>query len=117
MCHCTDCQRRTGGAFGVAVFFERERVAVEGGVTHTFERSSASGHPVVFHFCPHCGSNLYRLPARMPRLIGVALGGFEDPAFPPPQQSVWMQDAHDWIVLPGAMPAFQRNPPPRGTSD
>ena len=113
MCHCADCQRRTGSAFSVAVFYERARVTVAKGETRQFERPSASGHRVIFHFCPDCGSNLYWRPARMPDLIGVALGGFADPSFPPPEQSVWMQDHHDWIVLPAGMPAFERNPPPR----
>ena len=29
MCHCIDCQRRTGSAFGVAAFFERDKVRIE----------------------------------------------------------------------------------------
>ncbi|WP_349236418.1 GFA family protein [Bosea sp. UNC402CLCol] len=28
LCHCRECQRRTGSAYGVAAFFAREAVAV-----------------------------------------------------------------------------------------
>ena len=59
MCHCLECQRRTGSAFSVAVFYERGRVRVERGVSAVFERGSASGFPVSFHFCGRCGSNVY----------------------------------------------------------
>jgi hypothetical protein len=113
MCHCLDCQRRTGSAFSVAVFYERGQVQVESGSSSRFERPSASGFPVTFHFCGHCGSNVYWEPARLPELIGVAIGAFADPAFPCPEQSVWTKDKHGWFDLPEGMARFEVNPPPR----
>jgi hypothetical protein len=113
MCHCLDCQRRTGSAFSVAVFYEREKVRVDHGITHSFERNSASGFPVNFHFCPKCGSNIFWEARRLPALIGVAIGAFADPAFPVPEQSVWTKDKHGWIGLPEEMTAFEVNPLPR----
>jgi hypothetical protein len=29
-CHCTECQRRTGAAFGVAAYFEKSQIKPEG---------------------------------------------------------------------------------------
>ena len=113
MCHCRDCQRRTGSLFSIAVFYERGRVGVERGLTNSFERPSASGFPVTFHFCAGCGSNVFWEPARLPELIGVAAGAFADPDFPRPEQAVWTQDKHPWLCLPDDMPAFRENPPPR----
>lgn len=113
MCHCRDCQRRTGSPFSVAVFYERAQVRIGDGAAGTFERESASGHPVRFHFCRRCGSNVYWEAARMPDLLGVAAGAFADPDFPMPQQSVWTADKHAWIVLPAEMATFDANPPPR----
>ena len=110
MCHCLDCQRRTGSAFSVAVFYAREQVTVESGASQWFERPSASGFPVRFHFCGQCGSNVYWEPARLPELIGVAIGAFADPAFPSPQQSVWTRDKHEWLELPAAIRAYELNP-------
>lgn len=113
MCHCEQCQRRTGSAFSVAVFYERGRVTLAKGSAKTYQRPSASGFPVTFSFCPRCGANVFWEPARMPHLIGVAIGAFGDPAFPGPEQSVWTQDKHDWLPLPDGLPAFDQNPPPR----
>ncbi len=106
MCHCLDCQRRTGSVFSVAVFYERSRVRVKSGTPVSFERASASGFPVLFHFCGQCGSNIYWEPARLPDLVGVAVGAFADPSFPPPEQSVWTNDKHAWIRLPAKMVTF-----------
>ena len=114
MCHCLECQRRTGSAFSVAVFYERSSVRVERGTSRVFERGSASGFPVRFHFCGRCGANVYWEPARMPDLLGVALGAFADASFPQPEQSVWTKDKHAWISLPEDMATFESNPPPRG---
>ena len=116
MCHCLDCQRRTGSAFSVAVFYERDRVRVDSGTSVVFERGSSSGYPVRFHFCGDCGSNVYWEPARLPDLIGVALGAFADPSFARPEQSVWTKDKHTWLDLPEDMPTFTVNPPPRGST-
>jgi hypothetical protein len=103
----------TGSAFSVAVFYERRSVRVESGTAIVFERESASGFPVKFHFCGRCGSNVYWEPARMPDLVGVAVGAFADPNFPSPEQSVWTNDKHAWLSLPANMPTFELNPPPR----
>ena len=113
MCHCLDCQRRTGSAFSVAVFYERDRVRIESGTSSCFARPSASGFPVTFHFCGRCGSNVYWEPARLPELIGVAIGAFADPGFACPEQSVWTRDKHGWFDLPEDMARFEANPPPR----
>ena len=113
MCHCLECQRRTGSAFSVAIFYEREKVRVAGEAAETYVRDSASGYSVTFHFCRRCGSNVWWEPARMPRLIGVALGALEDPSFPAPEQSVWTQHKHPWLHLPADLRVYSANPPPR----
>jgi hypothetical protein len=116
MCHCVECQRRTGSAFSIAVFYERESVRVVGGSPENFERQSASGYPVVFHFCRRCGSSVWWEPARMPELIGVAVGAFGDPNWPQPEQSVWTQHKHEWLQLPDNLRVFAANPPARSDS-
>ncbi len=99
MCHCEDCQRRTGSAFSIAAFYSREAVTPQG-VSRAWSRPSLAGPAVTFHFCPECGSSVWWEPARMPERIGVAVGAFADPDFPAPEQSVWTRDKHRWITLP-----------------
>jgi hypothetical protein len=55
-------------------------------------------------------------PERMPHLIGVAVGAFADPSFPQPEQSVWTNDKHAWLSLPGDIRTFPTMPPPRSPS-
>jgi hypothetical protein len=102
ICHCDDCRRRTGSAFGLSAFFPRDRVAVEG-PDKLFTRNSDSGFEVVFHFCPQCGSTVCWEPTRKPDLIGVAVGAFADPSYPMPDQSVCDEKRHSWIAFPASM--------------
>jgi hypothetical protein len=107
MCHCADCQRRTGSAFSVALFFPRSQVNLEGCSPGYFERGSASGYPVKFCFCRRCGSNVYWEASRMPDLVAVALGAFADKDFAAPVQSVWTKDKHHWLSLPETIIQFE----------
>jgi hypothetical protein len=113
LCHCLDCQRRTGSAFSIAVFYERNSVVIGQGTPRSFERLSASGFPVTFYFCSGCGSNVFWEPSRLPHLVGVAAGAFADPCFRTPEQSVWTKDKHAWLNLPDEMVTFEVNPLPR----
>ena len=114
MCHCEDCQRRTGSAFSIAAFFERGSVErVSGGAT-TFTRGSASGHPVAFHFCPNCGTSILWESDRAPETCGIAAGCFADLDFPAPGSSVYEEAMHSWLALPSVAEHYDQalSPPP-----
>jgi hypothetical protein len=96
LCHCLACQKRTGSSYGIAAFFERPDVRVDG-ASKCYTRDSDRGFPVSFHFCPDCGSTVYWEPQRMPALIAVGVGCFADPAFPAPTQAVYEQHRHPWV--------------------
>ena len=93
LCHCLDCQKRTGSTYGIAAFFRREDIEPHG-VTRRYTRQSDSGHPVTFHFCPECGSTVYWMPHRRPEMVAVAVGSFADPTFPAPSQVVYADRRH-----------------------
>ncbi|HTV25952.1 MAG TPA: GFA family protein [Polyangiaceae bacterium] len=99
MCHCLDCQRRTGSAFGVQARFQREDVTVEGRAA-AFTRAGDSGGRCTFHFCPACGSTVYWEPHGQPEFRVVAVGAFADPAFSLPSVSLYEERKHPWVALP-----------------
>jgi hypothetical protein len=103
MCHCMECQRRTGSLFGNRALFRREQVNLAGNST-TWTRTAESGNRVTFHFCPICGSTVYWEGEGFPEYVAVAIGNFADPSFPPPTIAVWEQSRHAWLSLPPDMP-------------
>jgi hypothetical protein len=101
LCHCLECQRRTGTPFGIAAFFDARTTETSGDST-LYQRASDKGFPVTSHFCATCGSTVFWYPSRMPTLVAVAVGCFADPAFPAPTQAVYDQHRHAWVpALPG----------------
>jgi hypothetical protein len=96
MCHCLECQRRTGAVFGNQAWFNRQQITSISGSSTQFTRLSDSGRSVTFHFCPTCGSTVYWEREGFPDLIKVAVGAFADPDFPAPRHSVWEKRRHQW---------------------
>jgi hypothetical protein len=97
ICHCIDCQRRTGSVFGATARFPRAQVTKIEGRSTTFNRVADSGNGITFHFCPDCGTTVYWEPARFPDTIAVAVGTFADPDFPAPGHSVYERRRHPWV--------------------
>jgi hypothetical protein len=99
MCHCLECQRRTGSVFGTQARYARAQVRMEGRSTG-YERRGDTGATLTFHFCPVCGSTVHWWISDMPDIVAVAVGAFADPGFPPPRRSVYESRRHGWVVVP-----------------
>jgi hypothetical protein len=100
ICHCLDCQRRTGAPFGMQARYAREKVSIAGKSTE-FTRKGDSGGTVTFNFCPRCGSTVYWELSSVPGVYAIAVGAFADPDFPAPGVSVYGTRRHDWVDLAG----------------
>ncbi len=99
MCHCLECQKRTGSTFGAQARWPSSDVAVEGRAMR-FVRTADSGNTLTFHFCPDCGSTVYYRIDSAPDLTAVAIGAFADPNFPAPKFSVYEERKHAWSGVP-----------------
>jgi hypothetical protein len=98
MCHCLECQRRTGAVFGNQAWFNRQQITSISGNSTQFSRLSDAGRSVTFQFCLVCGSTVYWEAEALPGLIAVAVGSFGDPAFAAPKHSGWEWRRHDWVA-------------------
>ncbi|THD61531.1 GFA family protein [Phenylobacterium sp.] len=103
ICHCLECQKRTGGVFGTQARFPREAVTIEGRAA-TWTRAGDSGQSATFNFCPVCASTVYWEPAVLPGFVTVAVGAFADPGFPPPRVSVYEERRHPWALALAELP-------------
>ena len=108
VCHCLECQRRTGSAFGIVAFFPKEQVRTEG-PSKVYVRGSDSGRKIEFHFCPDCGSTVFWSAEVLPDLIGIAFGAFADPSMPWPTLSVWETTRHLWVTFDHQLDRFGRS--------
>ena len=81
MCHCLECQRRTGAVISDPARFRLEQVSFAG-KTNAWTRTAESGNTLTFHFCPTCGSTVYSENDSFPGYVTIAIGNFADPKFP-----------------------------------
>jgi hypothetical protein len=99
ICHCLECQKRTGSAFGLQANFARDQVVPLKGVARTFPRVADSGRTITFHFCPNCGSSVVLEWSEDTDRIGVTVGSFAEPDFLPPVRSIYESRMHPRIVF------------------
>ena len=100
ICHCTDCQRRTGGVFATQARFPKDAVQIAGSSTQYIRVDDEGRKKATFHFCPRCSAILYWQLEAEKEMILIPVGAFADPRFPAPTVSVWEEDKHAWVSLP-----------------
>ena len=100
ICHCHDCQRRSGSAFAAQARFKSGDVVISG-EERVWEAVAESGNVAVFHFCPTCGATAYYQAGPDSGLIAVPVGAFADNSFPPPNYSVYEGRKHAWLDIVG----------------
>lgn len=100
VCHCLNCQRRSGSAFAAQARFPADQVVVEGEY-RTFDLTGDEGGVARFRFCPTCAATIAYQILSQPDLIAIPIGAFADPNFPPPTFSVYEQRKHAWTCVTG----------------
>ena len=98
VCHCLDCQKRSGSSFAAQARFPKDSVVLAGD-SSVWERTGDEGGKAQMHFCPICGSNVFFTADFDPETIAVTVGCFADPAFPPPEYSVYETRKHGWVSI------------------
>ncbi len=99
ICHCLECQKRTGSVFGVQTRLDAKKFSTIGNST-IFQRTGDDGGIATFHFCPKCGSTLFWEIDKMPGSVVVAVGNFTNPKLPAPTFSVYKSRKHHWVEIP-----------------
>lgn len=100
VCHCLDCQKRSGSAFAAQARWNDTAVKFAGPYNE-WTHKAESGNRVVFRFCPTCGSTLAYCSEAAPEFTAIALGAFADPTFPSPSVSVYEERSHSWVTIDG----------------
>ncbi|KAF0179515.1 MAG: GFA family protein [Hyphomonadaceae bacterium] len=106
-CHCTQCQRLTGGAFVINALIETDRIEILSGKTVVTPGPSESGRPHDIHRCETCATALWSDYGRRPALRFVRVGALDDPAAAPPDAHIFTRSKLPWVALPAGAPAFE----------
>jgi hypothetical protein len=115
VCHCLDCQKRSGSAFAVQARWRDGDVEIAG-LSKTWVRVADSGRRATQRFCETCGSTVVYTIEDWPGVTGIPVGAFADPKFPSPMFSVYEHRKHGWTVISGEEVQHSASPhtvPPR----
>jgi hypothetical protein len=85
-CHCTRCQRRTGGASSLSARLRRGSFTILEGAE--LIRTFAPDRGYETAFCSNCGSALFSRNPEDPEQIGVRMGTFDAPWEPIPDDGL-----------------------------
>lgn len=109
VCHCLECQKRSGSVFATQARWPDKQVSISGDYRE-WERIADSRHRATYRFCPTCGSTLAYIIEGWPGVTAIPVGAFADPAFPAPRFSVYEHRKHDWVEVPGDGVEHSSNP-------
>lgn len=108
-CHCTQCQRQTGGTSVVNAFFESDRLEVLAGELSENTVTAGSGGPHVIVRCAACGVALWSHYPRLGRLgFGLRVGTLDDSGAFTPDAVIFTSEAMPWVAAPEGIPSFAK---------
>lgn len=99
-CHCKDCQRQTGSAFGLSMFVRREAIELLAGEPDRFELTMSDGRVKRGRFCASCATRLWGEPRAFPELCVLRPGTLDDPSVFEPVGHIWTGSACSWVTIP-----------------
>lgn len=104
-CHCFDCRRRSGTAFGMSTTVLRDDLIVTRGDVVAKQISPRT----TVYLCAACRTTIYSASTRFQRTYIVPGGTFDDPDVVEPGAHLWVKRKHAWIVLPDDVPKFDED--------
>ncbi len=110
VCHCSECQRQSGSAFGMSLIVPKQSFQLLSGETKTFTRKAASGRDVECVFCPECGTRVYHVPGLPGDNLNIKPGTLDDRSWLVPAVHVWTQSKQPWVPIPEGVPCVEEQP-------
>jgi hypothetical protein len=106
-CHCEECQRQSGSAFGMFMPVKKDSLTVTG-LTKRVTRIADSGNEVTGVFCPGCGVRIYHALKSAPDILSLKPGTLDDTRWLRPELFIWTKSAQGWLPVPNGVKALER---------
>ncbi|MBR0851220.1 GFA family protein [Bradyrhizobium diazoefficiens] len=100
VCHCHNCQSRSGSAYSLTVLVPAAALALTGPV-ETFTRITPNGREVRHTSCAHCRAGLTSTDVARPDYMGLRAGTLDDASWAVPIAQTFVSSAIPWAVIPG----------------
>jgi hypothetical protein len=108
ICHCTDCQHLTGGAWRVTVGCRRQDFRLLRGTPTVYVKVGDSGTHRAQSFCGRCGSPLFVHTVGDIERLGLRVGNISQRAQLVPKRQIWCRSALPWALDIAGLPGSER---------
>jgi hypothetical protein len=108
-CHCKECQRASGSAFGLSLIVPAAAFSVEGELK-MFERPADSGRSMRCFFCPECGTRIYHEPSYAVPVVNIRAGTLDYTSRLDPKLHAWVSSKQPWTPLPAGVATHATQP-------
>ena len=98
-CHCTDCQRQSGSAFGLSMIVARTDFEVVQGEPLALDLTTDDGRNRRPRLCGACGNRLYN-ESKVAEVVVVRGGTVDGAATLRPIGHIWTRSAQPWVRIP-----------------
>ncbi len=104
VCHCTECQRQSGSAFGMSLAVAETCFELVSGVLKTFTVTCDSGRLKTCSFCSDCGVRIYH--QGPDRELSIKAGTLDDRIALQPEAHYWASRKQAWVLIPDGTQAY-----------
>jgi hypothetical protein len=110
VCHCTDCQRRTGGAALPVMWVRRRDIGVVSGEPVLREFDLGNGRQRRSKLCAQCDTRLWAEPADKPDIAILRPGTLLDQREFEPVAHLYVRSRQPWFSIPEGAVQFDTQP-------
>jgi hypothetical protein len=100
VCHCHDCQTRSGSVFSLTVLVRTADLSVSGAMSAR-RRTTARGREVEDRACSTCSVPVLASAVAAPDYTSLRVGTLDDASWAVPIAQTWVGSAIPWAVIPG----------------
>jgi hypothetical protein len=109
VCHCRECRKQSGSAFGMSLIVRSAVFAVTG-ATASWSRRADSGRTMSCFFCPACGSRVWHARDGIDT-ISVKAGSLDTPEDFSRAAHIWTSRRLPGLVIPPDAEQYSKEPP------
>ena len=111
VCHCTDCQTLSGGAFRWGTLIPKGDFTLLRGTPKEYRKIAASGAERILAFCGTCGTSLYGTQAENQISYSLRLSSARQAKSLKPSAQMWTASAVGWLDTLGEVPHIEQPNP------
>jgi len=108
-CHCTDCQKRSGSAFGLSMWVHRNALEVIKGEATLLTTTTSDGGIRNYRICSGCTTRLWS-ESRNRDIAIVRAGTLNNTSWVRPIAHLWTRSAQPWFTFPEGVTRYETQP-------